>query len=90
MIGDYNLYSSLEFGGFLGVNKLIMDVKKDNAVIRYLKDSFAELSHVTWPTRNQAINLSILVVVFVFVSALLIAGLDYAFNQGYLYLLTLK
>ena len=51
-------------------------------VERYLK-------RVTWPTKNRAINICILVVSFVLVSAAFIAGLDFAFNKGYSYLLTL-
>lgn len=67
-----------------------MEGKQENFIVRYVKESFAELSHVTWPTRNQAVNISILVVIFVFLSSLVIAGLDFAFNKGYLYLLTLQ
>lgn len=67
-----------------------MEIKKENIIKRYVRESFLELSHVTWPTRNQAVNLSILVVAFVFVSAIVIAAFDYIFNFGYQYLLTLK
>ena len=64
--------------------------KKENALKQYFVNSFRELSHVTWPTKNQAINLSILVIVFIFVSALLVAGVDFLFSTGYEYLLKLR
>lgn len=64
--------------------------KKENFLKRYVRESWQELLHVTWPTKNQAINICILVVVFVFISSLLIAGVDFLFNKGYAYLLTLR
>lgn len=60
------------------------------AIKKYFIESFRELSHVTWPTKNQAVNLCILVVVFVFICALAIAGIDFLFSKGYFYLLTLR
>lgn len=61
-----------------------------NRLIQYFVDSFHELGKVTWPTRNRAVNICILVVVFVFISAAVFAGIDFIFNQGYQYLLSLR
>lgn len=58
-----------------------------NKIKHYLSESFQELGHVTWPTKNRAINICILVVVFVLVATAFIAGVDFLFNQGYSYLL---
>ncbi len=42
------------------------------SLITYLKDTKGELSHVSWPTRNQAIAFTLVVVIIsVFVSFLL-------------------
>jgi len=42
------------------------------SLITYLKDTQGELKHVSWPTRNQAIAFTVVVVVIsVFVSFLL-------------------
>lgn len=60
-----------------------------NAIKQYFIDSFHELGKVVWPTRNRAVNICILVVVFVAISAAVIAGIDFLFNKGYTYLLTL-
>jgi len=59
-----------------------------NAIKQYFVESFAELGRVTWPTKNRAINICILVIVFVLLSAAVIAGVDFLFNNGYAYLLT--
>lgn len=56
---------------------------------QYFIDSFQELGKVTWPTKNRAVNICILVVSFVVISAAVIAAIDFIFHQGYAYLLTL-
>lgn len=63
--------------------------RKHNRFVQYFIDSYAELSKVTWPTKIQAVNICVLVVVFVFAAALVFAGVDYVFNLGYEYLLNL-
>jgi preprotein translocase subunit SecE len=60
------------------------------AVKNYLKSSFEELSRVTWPTKNQAVRLTIIVLVFCFIIGLALTGLDQLFNLGYEYLLNLN
>jgi preprotein translocase subunit SecE len=48
--------------------------------ITYLKNVRGELAHVVWPTRRQAIQHTILVIVISALVALAIAGLDYLFT----------
>ena len=47
---------------------------KDNAVTRYFRDTWAELKKVRWPSREEAQNLT-LIVVAVTVSMAIILGL---------------
>lgn len=47
----------------------------------YLRESRAELSKVTWPTRAQAIRLTILVIIFSAILGLFIGIVDYFFVQ---------
>ncbi len=47
----------------------------------YLRDTKAELKHVKWPTRSQAIAYSIVVVVFSVLTAVVLGGFDYLFAQ---------
>ncbi len=61
-----------------------------NRLIQYIKESYHELGKVTWPTKNRAINICVLVVSFVIVSAAVIAAVDFIFNKGYSYLLVLS
>ncbi|PJC37321.1 preprotein translocase subunit SecE [Candidatus Peregrinibacteria bacterium CG_4_9_14_0_2_um_filter_53_11] len=60
-----------------------------NRLVQYVSESFHELKKVTWPTKIQAVNISILVVSFVLVAALFFAGIDYLFNLGYTKLIDL-
>lgn len=60
-----------------------------NKIKQYFTDSFQELGKVTWPTKHRAVNICILVVSFVVISAAVIAAVDFIFHQGYAYLLTL-
>ncbi len=51
-----------------------------NSFFTYLKNVRAEMAHVVWPDRKQAILHTILIIVISAVLALLIAGLDYLFT----------
>lgn len=65
-------------------------MKAANAVSNYLRASFEELTRVTWPTKQQAVKISIIVLIFCLVSAVLLGVIDYLFNEGYGYLVNLK
>jgi preprotein translocase subunit SecE len=51
-----------------------------NALVTYLKNVRAEMAHVVWPNRTQAIWHTVLIVIISAVIALAIAGLDYVFT----------
>jgi len=65
-------------------------MKKDNALIRYIKDSISELNKVTWPTKNQAIKLTFIVLGFILATAILLGIFDYVFNIGFRELIKLR
>jgi preprotein translocase subunit SecE len=48
---------------------------------QYFRDSWSELTKVTWPTRKQAVKLTIAVLIFSLVFALYIAFLDVIFSN---------
>jgi preprotein translocase subunit SecE len=54
-------------------------VKKDNFIVRYFKETRAELKKVTWPTRQEALNLTLIVVGFTIFMAALLGIIDYIF-----------
>lgn len=65
-------------------------MKAANTVSNYLRASFEELTKVTWPTKQQAVKISIIVLIFCLVSAVLLGVIDYLFNEGYSYLVNFK
>ena len=68
--------------------KKVTNRKQPNAVQRYYRETVGELRKVSWPTRQEAINLtSITLVVIVAMSAFL-GTLDYIFNQLFAFILS--
>jgi preprotein translocase subunit SecE len=57
--------------------------QKDNAVVRYLRETWFELKKVSWPTRSEAINLTIIVVVVTTFLAIVLGLLDWIFSFGF-------
>jgi preprotein translocase subunit SecE len=53
--------------------------KKDNVIIKYLKETRAELRKVNWPSRQEALNLTLIVVAFTIFMAALLGIIDYIF-----------
>jgi preprotein translocase subunit SecE len=50
--------------------------------INYLKDTLAELKHVSWPTHKQAVVYSALVIAISILVALFIGAFDFGFSRG--------
>ncbi len=48
--------------------------------VSFIRESLIELRKVTWPTREQTINLTIVVVVVCLIMALLLGAVDYVFQ----------
>jgi preprotein translocase subunit SecE len=55
--------------------------KKENAVVRYLRDTRSELRNVHWPSRQKAWNLTKVVLAVTISMALFLGLLDYLFAQ---------
>ncbi|MBI3244556.1 MAG: preprotein translocase subunit SecE [Chloroflexi bacterium] len=53
----------------------------DNPVFRYLRETRAELSKVSWPTRQEATNLTIVVLITVVASAAVLGSFDILFGK---------
>lgn len=53
--------------------------KKENVIIKYLKETRAELRKVSWPTRQEALNLTLIVVAFTVFMTALLGIIDYIF-----------
>jgi len=55
-------------------------LKPDNVFVRYFKDTRAEISKVTWPTREEGFRLTWVVLVVTVISAIVLFGLDSLFS----------
>ena len=55
--------------------------KKENVVIKYLKETRAELKKVNWPSRQEATNLTLIVIAVTTLMALLHGLIDYIFAK---------
>lgn len=53
-----------------------------NAIIHYINGALEELRQVRWPTRQQAIRFSIVVIAFVAVSALFFGVVDVVLGEA--------
>ena len=62
--------------------------KQGNAVQRYFNETIAELRKVSWPTRKEATNLTVIVIVVTVVMSLLLGFLDFVFAQFFALLFT--
>jgi preprotein translocase subunit SecE len=56
---------------------------------RFLDESYSELKKVTWPTRQQALNLTVLVFLVSLVVGVFISVFDFVFTQGLTFIGTL-
>jgi preprotein translocase SecE subunit len=50
-------------------------------ITEYIKDTRTEMTHVTWPSRKQAILFSVAVVVVSIATALFLGLFDYIFSR---------
>lgn len=48
----------------------------------YVKETRGEMKHMSWPTRSQAINYTLLVIGISVATAILLGVADYAFGLG--------
>lgn len=51
-------------------------------MINYIKETRAEFKHVNWPTRKQAINYTVAVVLISVIVAYFLGALDFIFQRG--------
>ncbi|MBC8503260.1 MAG: preprotein translocase subunit SecE [Chloroflexi bacterium] len=54
---------------------------RGNAVVRFYRETVGELRKVTWPTRQEAKNLTIIVLIVTFGMSAFLGALDYIFSK---------
>ena len=55
--------------------------QNDNALVRYLRETRAELSKVTWPTREEGTRLTIIVTIVTIIAGIALYGIDLIFGS---------
>ena len=55
--------------------------RRPNVITRFVKETTGELRKVTWPTRQDATQLTILVLIVVLISSALLGVLDLLFSR---------
>jgi preprotein translocase subunit SecE len=50
-------------------------------ITEYVKETQAEMKHVNWPTRNQTIRFTVLVIVVSLGTAILLGVADFVFSK---------
>ena len=55
--------------------------KSRNPVVRYFQETRTELRKVTWPTRQEALRLTLIVLAFTFIAMLFLGALDVLFQR---------
>lgn len=58
-----------------------------NKVTTYFRESVAELKKVTWPTRTETINHTLLVIGISIALAIFLGAIDYLFTFGFEHLI---
>lgn len=59
-------------------------------ITRYYRETRAELMKVSWPTREEAIRLTMIVLVVIFVMATFLGGFDYLFTELFKFLVSIN
>ena len=56
---------------------------RDNRLVRYLRETYYELKRVSWPTRAEAVNLTIIVVAATSFMAIILGLMDWVFSWAF-------
>jgi preprotein translocase subunit SecE len=66
------------------VAKAAVDKKQGgNRIIEYFRETWYEVKRTSWPTRSEAINLTIIVVAVTTFLAIVLGLLDWLFTAGF-------
>jgi preprotein translocase subunit SecE len=56
--------------------RLTQEVQPENRFVQFYRETMAELRKVVWPTREQAQNLTVIVIIVVIIMAIFLGGID--------------
>jgi preprotein translocase subunit SecE len=55
--------------------------RKQIGIVRYFRETIGELRKVSWPTRNEATRLTIIVLVVITITSLFLGLMDFLFSR---------
>jgi len=55
----------------------------DNAIVRYFRETWYELRRVSWPTRSEAANLTLIVIAVTTFLAIVLGLMDWVFSSAF-------
>ena len=62
--------------------------RQPNRIQRYIKETIGELKKVNWPTRQEAINLTVIVLIVTLTMSAILGLLDLLFSRVFALILT--
>jgi preprotein translocase subunit SecE len=62
--------------------------RQPNRIQRYIKETIGELKKVNWPTRQEATNLTIIVLIVTFAMSIILGLLDLIFSRVFALILS--
>ncbi len=60
---------------------MVREAPRENRIFQYLRETRAELRKVVWPTREEAVNLTAIVVGTIFAMSVFFGVIDYVLKQ---------
>jgi preprotein translocase subunit SecE len=61
--------------------RITQEVQPENRFVQFYRETAAELRKVVWPTRDEAVRLTIIVVIVVTAMSLFLGGVDSLLGQ---------
>jgi preprotein translocase subunit SecE len=53
---------------------------QDNAIVQYFRETYFELKKVSWPTRREAVNLTVIVILVTSFLAIVLGLMDWIYS----------
>ena len=66
---------------------MVREIQRENRVAQYLRETRAELRKVVWPTREEAVNLTAIVVATIVAMSVFLGFFDYLFTAFFRFLI---
>ena len=60
---------------------MVREAQKENRIAQYFRETRAELRKVVWPTRQEAFNLTAVVITTIAVMSIFFGAVDYLLTQ---------